>query len=259
MGEINRKKTYFLNKKDRVIGHLKKCINFIKHTTLEKRQKVFDLSNDESTKQSSSLYDAITTSSQLSTQKTIVRFSSSFGLLDNYIVCPLSQENYEKFKVLLLRLTIACGWAFNWINKPEAYELPSLKVAISEYDMGIYKALHKDFVAMDISAKRENYLKVIEKTEDIIDELKNINLQKTLNMCKLKAAMAWEHSHRPAFAKLFLPIFQNKNITKNNDEPNISNISHEESSEEPNESVDDENDEILELTSLKEFGQFLDI
>ncbi|CAG8822392.1 14760_t:CDS:1, partial [Cetraspora pellucida] len=111
-----------------------------------------------------SSYDVITISSQSSTQKTIVRFSSSFGPLDNYIVCPLLQENYEKFKVLLLRLIIACSWAFNWINKPEAYELfnflnpliklpnrqtlsrPSLKVAISEYDMRIYKALHKDFV-----------------------------------------------------------------------------------------------------------------
>ncbi|CAG8673008.1 23799_t:CDS:1, partial [Cetraspora pellucida] len=83
--------------------------------------------------------------------------------------------------------------------------------------------------------------------------------QKALNMCKLKAAMAWEYSCRPAPAELFLSIFYNKNITENNDEPNIPNISHKESSEEPNESVDDENNEILELTSLKEFGQFLDI
>ncbi|CAG8465881.1 23001_t:CDS:2 [Gigaspora rosea] len=78
-------------------------------------------------------------------------------------------------------------------------------------------------------------------------------------MCKLKAAFAWEHSHRPAPAELFLSIFQDENITENNDEPNIPNISHEESSEEPNESVEDENDEISELTPLKEFGQFLDI
>ncbi|RIB12870.1 hypothetical protein C2G38_2038669 [Gigaspora rosea] len=81
-------------------------------------------------------------------------------------------------------------------------------------------------------------------------------------MCKLKAALAWEHSCRPAPAELFLPIFPDENITENNDEPNTPNISHEESSKEPNESVEDENDEndeISELTPLEEFGQFLNV
>ncbi|CAG8713882.1 6541_t:CDS:1, partial [Scutellospora calospora] len=68
-----------------------------------------------------------------------------------------------------------------------------------------------------------------------------------------------EYSRRTASAELFLSIFQNENITENNNEPNILNISHEESNEEPNESVDDENDKILKLTLLEEFGQFLDI
>ncbi|CAG8556470.1 11690_t:CDS:1, partial [Scutellospora calospora] len=45
-----------------------------------------------------------------------------------------------------------------------------------------------------------------------------------------------------------------KNITENNYEPNILNISHEELSKEPNKSVDNENNKILELTPLKEFG-----
>ncbi|RIB00918.1 hypothetical protein C2G38_2232447 [Gigaspora rosea] len=48
-------------------------------------------------------------------------------------------------------------------------------------------------------------------------------------MCKLKATITWEHSRRSAPAKLFPPIFQDKNITENNDEPNMPNISHKES------------------------------
>ncbi|CAG8809331.1 11308_t:CDS:1, partial [Gigaspora rosea] len=68
-----------------------------------------------------------------------------------------------------------------------------------------------------------------------------------------------KHSHRPAPAELFPPIFQDENITENNNEPNTPNISYEESSENPNESVEDENDEILELTPLEEFGQFLNV
>ncbi|CAG8569815.1 5221_t:CDS:2 [Dentiscutata erythropus] len=52
---------------------------------------------------------------------------------------------------------------------------------------------------------------------------------------------------------------KNKNVTENKDQPNIPNISYEESSEELNEFVEDETNETSELTSLEEFGQFLDI
>ncbi|CAJ0642865.1 1675_t:CDS:2, partial [Entrophospora sp. SA101] len=55
--------------------------------------------------------------------------SSSYGPMDNYIVWPLSTNDQKKFNVLLLRLTISCGW----VNKPEAKEFfnflnPSLKL-----------------------------------------------------------------------------------------------------------------------------------
>ncbi len=53
--------------------------------------------------------------------------------MDNYIVRPLSTNDQKKFNILLLRLTISCGWALSWVNKPEAKELfhflnPSLKL-----------------------------------------------------------------------------------------------------------------------------------
>jgi Protein of unknown function (DUF 659) len=43
--------------------------------------------------------------------------------MDNYIVRPLSLSDMKKFHTLLLRLSLSCGWALHWINKPEAKEL----------------------------------------------------------------------------------------------------------------------------------------
>jgi len=105
-------------------------------------------------------YDTASTSSNSSARKIFVR--SSYGLLDNYIVRPLSQQDKEKFKVLLLRLTVSCGWALHWVNKPEAKELfeflnPHLKLpdrralggqileaAVSEADKAMHEALRED-------------------------------------------------------------------------------------------------------------------
>ena len=52
----------------------------------------------------------------------IVR-SSSYGTIDNYIVRSLSSSDMKKFHTLLLRLSLSCGWALHWVNKPEAEEL----------------------------------------------------------------------------------------------------------------------------------------
>jgi hypothetical protein len=43
--------------------------------------------------------------------------------MDNYIVRSLSKEDLQKFHMLLLRLSVSCGWALSWVNKPEAKEL----------------------------------------------------------------------------------------------------------------------------------------
>lgn len=43
--------------------------------------------------------------------------------MDNYIVRSLSKEDLKKFQMLLLRLSVSCGWALSWTNKPEAKEL----------------------------------------------------------------------------------------------------------------------------------------
>ena len=65
--------------------------------------------------------DAGDTASTSSARKIILR--SSYGPLDNFIVRSLSNEDKKKFQILLIRLTVSCGWALHWVNKPEAKEL----------------------------------------------------------------------------------------------------------------------------------------
>jgi len=67
--------------------------------------------------QSSDGYSATSSSSI----KKVVR--SSYGPLDNFIVRSLSNEDKKKFHILLIRLTVSCGWALHWVNNPEAKEL----------------------------------------------------------------------------------------------------------------------------------------
>lgn len=58
-----------------------------------------------------------------SSSHNVVNRSSYYGPMDNYIVRSLSKEDLQKFYMLLLRLTVSCGWALSWVNKPEAKEL----------------------------------------------------------------------------------------------------------------------------------------
>jgi hypothetical protein len=110
---------------------------------------------------------ASTSSSSLSntfTRKVIVH-----GPLDNYIVRSLSNEDRKKFHILLIRLTVSCGWALHWVNKPEAKELfeflnPYLKLpdrkllggkilknAVSEENKAMQVALKEDQVGVTLT------------------------------------------------------------------------------------------------------------
>ena len=41
----------------------------------------------------------------------IIIWSSSYELLDNFIIRSLSKTDKEKFYILLIQLTVACEWA----------------------------------------------------------------------------------------------------------------------------------------------------
>ncbi|CAG8826673.1 5683_t:CDS:1, partial [Gigaspora margarita] len=86
---------------------------------------------------------------------------------------------------------------------------------------------------------------------------------KALNICKLKAAITWEHLRRSNPIELFLSSFHdftenNKELSK---EPKELSEELEELSEESDEFADPdiENYKASELTPLEEFRQFLDI
>ncbi|RHZ78817.1 hypothetical protein Glove_155g152 [Diversispora epigaea] len=89
--------------------------------------------------------------------------------MDNYIVRPLSTADMQKFNTLLLRLSLSCGWAFHWVNKPEAEELftflnPYLKLpdrrllggrilndAVNDSNNSMIKALQEDPIEVTVT------------------------------------------------------------------------------------------------------------
>jgi hypothetical protein len=124
----------------------------------------------------------------VSSKKAITR--SSFGPLDNFIVRSLSNEDKKKFRILLIRLTVSCGWALHWVNKPEARELfeflnPYLKLpdrhlfggeilddAVSEGEEAMQVALKEDQTGVTLTfdgwtnVKNEQLLGVVIMTSE---------------------------------------------------------------------------------------------
>ena len=115
---------------------------------------------------------------------------TSYGPLDNFIVRSLSNEDKKKFHILLVRLTVSCGWALHWVNKPEAKELfeflnPFLKLpdrqtlggdilndAVSEGEKAMQIALKEDPVGVTLTfdgwtnVKNEQLLGVVIMTSE---------------------------------------------------------------------------------------------
>ncbi|RIA84684.1 hypothetical protein C1645_831906 [Glomus cerebriforme] len=100
--------------------------------------------------------------------------SSSYGPMDNFIVRFLSKEDLRKFYILLIRLTVSCGWALSWVNNPEDRD-------VEKVDDIMEIALKEDPVAVDISIEHENYINVMEKIESMLTELE----QKEINVCAI--------------------------------------------------------------------------
>ncbi|CAG8521345.1 5632_t:CDS:2, partial [Scutellospora calospora] len=195
-----------------------------------------------------SSYDAATTSSQSSTRK-VVRFSS-YRLLDNYIIRLLSYQNNEKFKILLLRLTVSCEildrqtlgrQILEKATNVKNEQLLGVMIITSEGRPYIWKAV-------DISSEGKSYVLVMEKINIMIDELKSMNIK--------VLAVVTDNS-----VELFLPSFLKDDInyqTSINSE-HIGELDEIDSeSEEFVNFTSNKNDEFQDSNSLEEFGQFLD-
>ncbi|CAB5200211.1 unnamed protein product [Rhizophagus irregularis] len=204
LGEEEEQKTWFPNKKDRIVQHFKKY----------------------------STSSQVSLASSSSHKVAVINRSSCYGPMDNYIVRSLSKEDLKKFNMLLLRLTVSCGWALSWVNNPEAKELfdflnPFLKLpdrrvlggdilkqVVADADKAMETALKENPVgvtltfdgwtnvkneqlletvilssegkpyvwkAVDITSERENNAAVINKTEAMLTELKN----KEITVCAI--------------------------------------------------------------------------
>ncbi|RHZ87211.1 hypothetical protein Glove_39g7 [Diversispora epigaea] len=196
LGEIEGKKTSFPNKKDRLIIHFKKCINFFNETTPEKREEIFNLlqkNNTNSTNLQIESFSCETTSTVSQGSKMIVR-SSSYRTIDNYIVNKPEAEELFQFLNPHLKL-------------PDRHLLGDhiLSDAVEDSNNTMIKVLQEDptfdgwtnvrnehlldvviitsegrsFVwkATNISSERENHKEVIEKIQEMFIELNNDSIK----------------------------------------------------------------------------------
>ncbi|CAG8792190.1 401_t:CDS:2, partial [Cetraspora pellucida] len=133
------------NKIDRIIAHLKKCIHCTEQTTPEEREKVFNLSNDE--------------------QSTSGLWTLSRPTLE-VAVSEYDREMFEALQKDSIGVTLMFdGWTN--VNNKQLMGIMLVTLVGKPY---IWKV-------MNISIERERYTKVIEKTEEMIDELKKINVK----------------------------------------------------------------------------------
>lgn len=81
----------------------------------------------------------------------------------------MSKQDKERFEILLLRLTVSCGWALKWVNSPEAKDLfqflnPQIKLpdrrvlggrilnaAVSERDKTMHNDLCQDALGVTLT------------------------------------------------------------------------------------------------------------
>ncbi|CAG8629436.1 7_t:CDS:2, partial [Scutellospora calospora] len=96
LGEEEGKNTYFPNKKDQIILHLKKCLHFLDATIAKEQAEIFKLISDNNS----------STKKRYSSRKIVVR-SKPYGPIDNYAVQALSKEDAKQFNKLLLRMTVS--------------------------------------------------------------------------------------------------------------------------------------------------------
>ncbi|RHZ86270.1 hypothetical protein Glove_52g163 [Diversispora epigaea] len=79
--------------------------------------------SSSSAQASSSSAQASLFSAQASSSSTQALSLLNYGPLDNFITRPLSSIDRKKFNLLILRVTISCGFALSWVNNPEVIEL----------------------------------------------------------------------------------------------------------------------------------------
>ncbi|GET54624.1 ribonuclease H-like domain-containing protein [Rhizophagus irregularis DAOM 181602=DAOM 197198] len=134
------------------------------------------------------------------------RRSGKIGVLAIFVSNSISSQASLASSSSSKVVKLSCGWALSWVNNPEAKELfdflnpfiklpdrrvlggDILKQVVSEADKVMETTLKEDPVgrpyvwkAVDISAERENFTAVINKTEAMLTEFK----KKGITVCAI--------------------------------------------------------------------------
>ncbi|GBC53195.2 ribonuclease H-like domain-containing protein [Rhizophagus irregularis DAOM 181602=DAOM 197198] len=119
-------KQRFTNTKRACAKHLENCPYWAERHSSEETQAIIQKAMDTSTPSqgSSNLNNFFYKSSRANSISSISDISfRSFGPLDNYMYHELKPEQIETFECLLLDVTVACGFAFHWVDNPAVKEL----------------------------------------------------------------------------------------------------------------------------------------
>ncbi|RHZ45780.1 hypothetical protein Glove_650g3 [Diversispora epigaea] len=258
-GENDPELKAIVDKTDRILSHFRNCSNFDEAYNQEEKKIIFSLASKKkinlgtirffllvnnssnnnnqpakiqrntsfSSQASSSSAQASLFSAQASSSSTQALSLLNYGPLDNFIIRPFSSIDRKKFNLLILRVTISCGFALSWVNNPEVIELfkflnpliklPDRKIlsdkilheAVTDLNNTMIEKLESDRIgitlsfdgwinvheqelmgtiimssdgqpyvwkAMDISGERHKTDDVIAKTEEMITDIRELNL-----------------------------------------------------------------------------------
>ncbi|RHZ81561.1 hypothetical protein Glove_118g2 [Diversispora epigaea] len=240
-GENNPELKAIVDKTNRILSHFRNCRNFDEAYELEEKETILSLASKKKTNlgkrsannlsnnsnQPAKIQRNISFSSQASSSSAQTLSFSNYGPLDNFITRPLSNIDKKKFNLLILRVTISCGFALSWVNNPEVIELfkflnPLIKLpnrktlsdkilheAVTDLNNTMIEKLESDRIgitlsfdgwinvreqelmgtiimssdgqpyvwkAIDVSGERHKTDDVIAKTEEMITEIRELNL-----------------------------------------------------------------------------------
>ncbi|RHZ73615.1 hypothetical protein Glove_230g119 [Diversispora epigaea] len=240
-GENNPELKTIVDKTNRILSHFQNCRNFNEAYELEEKETILSLASKKKTNldkrsannlsnnsnQPAKIQQNISFSSQASSSSAQTLSLSNYGPLDNFITRPLSNIDRKKFNLLILRVTISCGFALSWVNNSEVIELfkflnsliklsnrktlsdKILHEAVTDLNNTMIEKLESDRIgitlsfdgwinvceqelmgtiimsfdgqpyvwkAMDVSGERHKTDDVIAKTEEMITDIRELNL-----------------------------------------------------------------------------------
>ncbi|CAG8717759.1 2821_t:CDS:2, partial [Dentiscutata heterogama] len=110
------------NRRERIKKHLSECEYFWNKHGREVAEEILKSCDSNTTTSNLSLNSTLTISNSDSSNKTQIKKFKQSGL-SKYAVRNLTKAEIPVFYNLLIRMTVANSWAFQWINDPTTLAL----------------------------------------------------------------------------------------------------------------------------------------